>query len=131
MHGTSASLSINTQTTAKFFNTEGAIFCTMKSGEIYRAGRSFRLSGSSSEWRNDAMEVFSRSSREEDDQEALKWAALEKLPTYSNTPQGDTTEVDVRHLGLKERKCLIERLVKVPEKDHEKFLLKLKNRVDR
>jgi hypothetical protein len=103
----------------------------MESGEIYKAGRSFRLSGSSSAWRNDAMEVFSRTSREDDDQEALKWAALEKLPTYSSTPQGDTTEVDVRHLGLNERKCLMERLVKVPEKDHEKFLLKLKNRVDR
>ncbi|KAE7997399.1 hypothetical protein FH972_002039 [Carpinus fangiana] len=110
----------------------------MESDDIYNAGNSFRLGGSPSAWRNNAMEVFSRSSREEDDEEALKWAALQKLPTYNRlnrglltTPQGDATEVDVHHLGLKERKCLVERLVKVPEEDHEKFLLKLKDRVDR
>ncbi|GLT54286.1 hypothetical protein SLA2020_274970 [Shorea laevis] len=106
----------------------------MESGDIYKA------CNSSSVWRNNAMEVFSRpSSREEDDEEALKWAALEKLPTYHRlnkglltTPQGEATQVlDVNNLGLQERKSLMERLVKVPEEDHEKFLFKLKDRLDR
>ncbi|GLT77983.1 hypothetical protein SLA2020_495350 [Shorea laevis] len=106
----------------------------MESGDIYKA------CNSSSVWGNNAVDVFSRpSSREEDDEEALKWAALEKLPTYNRltkglltTPQGQATQVlDVNHLGLNERKSLMERLVKVPEEDNEKFLFKLKDRLDR
>ncbi|XP_030973216.1 pleiotropic drug resistance protein 1-like [Quercus lobata] len=89
-------------------------------------------------WRDTSMEVFSKSSREDDDEEALKWAALQKLPTYNRltkglltTQQGETSEIDVHHLGLKERRSLIERLVKVSEEDHEKFLYKLKDRLER
>ena len=89
-------------------------------------------------WRDTSMEVFSKSSREDDDEETLKWAALQKLPTYNRltkglltTQQGETSEIDVHHLGLKERRSLIERLVNVPEEDHEKFLYKLKDRLDR
>ncbi|KAK4590501.1 hypothetical protein RGQ29_020878 [Quercus rubra] len=89
-------------------------------------------------WRDTSTEVFSKSSREDDDEETLKWAALQKLPTYNRltkglltTQQGETSEIDVHHLGLKERRSLIERLVKVPEEDHEKFLYKLKDRLDR
>lgn len=106
-------------------------------GDIYRAGNSLR-SASSSLWRNNNNEVFSRSSREEDDEEALRWAALEKLPTYSRlrkgiltTSKGEPSEVDIHNLGLKERKDLLERLVKVAEEDNERFLLKLRNRIDR
>ncbi|MQK21777.1 hypothetical protein EI013_25750, partial [Escherichia coli] len=84
------------------------------------------------------MEVFSRSSREEDDEEALKWAALEKLPTYNRlrkglltTSHGAANEIYVTDLGFQERQKLLERLVKVAEEDNEKFLLKLKERVDR
>ncbi|KAL0010559.1 hypothetical protein SO802_005667 [Lithocarpus litseifolius] len=109
----------------------------MESGDIYKAGSSFRLS-SPSMWRDTTTEIFSKSSREDDDEEALKWAALQKLPTYNRltkglltTPQGETSEIDVHHLGLKERRSLVERLVKVPEEDHEKFLYKLKDRLDR
>ncbi|XP_058004743.1 pleiotropic drug resistance protein 1-like isoform X2 [Hevea brasiliensis] len=76
--------------------------------------------------------------REEDDEEALKWAALERLPTYSRlkkgiltTSEGGATEVNVQNLGPKERQYLLENLVKVAEEDNEKFLLKLKNRIDR
>lgn len=83
------------------------------------------------------METFSRSSREEDDEEALKWAAIERIPTYSRwrkglltTPQGEACEIDIHKLGFQERKNLMERLVKVAEADNEKFLLKLKNRLD-
>ncbi|CAN4097540.1 unnamed protein product [Withania somnifera] len=86
---------------------------------------------------NSTTDVFSRSSREEDDEEALKWAAIEKLPTYLRirrgilTEQGQTREVDVTDLGLVEKRNLLERLVKIAEEDNENFLLKLKQRIDR
>ncbi|KAK9281885.1 hypothetical protein L1049_004792 [Liquidambar formosana] len=109
----------------------------MENTDIYRVSSSFRID-SSSLWRNTGVEVFSRSSREEDDEEALKWAALEKLPTYNRLKkglwsgsQGAASEVDVDNLGYQERKNLLERLVKVAEEDNEKFLLKLKDRIDR
>ncbi|XP_010249929.1 PREDICTED: pleiotropic drug resistance protein 1-like [Nelumbo nucifera] len=96
------------------------------------------LRRNNSVWRSDAVEVFSRSSREEDDEEALKWAALEKLPTYDRIRKGiltgvgsQPTEVDIGNLGFQEKKNLIERLVRVAEEDNEKFLLKLKNRIER
>lgn len=82
--------------------------------------------------------MFSQSSREEDDEEALKWAALEKLPTFDRLrkgillgSQGASNEIDVRDLGFQERVKLIDRLVRVAEEDNEKFLLKFKNRIDR
>ncbi|KAJ7951847.1 Pleiotropic drug resistance ABC transporter [Quillaja saponaria] len=109
----------------------------MEGGDIYRASNSLRVS-SSANWRNNGVEVFSRSSREENDEEALKWAALEKLPTYNRlkkglltASQGPVNEVDVTDLGLQERKKLLERLVRVAEEDNERFLLKLKERIDR
>ena len=109
----------------------------MEGGDLYRAASSIRRNGSTM-WRNNATEVFSRSSREEDDEEALKWAALEKLPTYDRlrkgiltTSHGLANEIDVSDLGFKERKDLMERLVKVADDDNENFLRKLKNRIDR
>ncbi|GKV35777.1 hypothetical protein SLEP1_g43996 [Rubroshorea leprosula] len=107
----------------------------MDAGDLYKAGSSFRA-GSSSIWRDSGMEVFSRSSRDEDDEEALKWAALERLPTYTRlrkgiltTSHGGANEIEVEKLGWKERKILIERLMK--EEDNEQFLLKFKERMDR
>ncbi|XP_057772940.1 pleiotropic drug resistance protein 1-like [Salvia miltiorrhiza] len=92
----------------------------------------------SSAWRSSRLEMFSQSSRDEDDEEALKWAALEKLPTFDRLrkgilvgSQGASNEVDVADIGFQERAKLIDRLVKVVEEDNEKFLMKFKNRVDR
>ncbi|KAL5786120.1 hypothetical protein ACOSQ2_008512 [Xanthoceras sorbifolium] len=111
----------------------------METGDVLRAS-SARLS-SSNIWRNNPIEVFSRSSRgheEDDDEEALTWAAIEKLPTYLRIQRGILTEaegqareIDIRSLGWIERRNLIERLVKIAEEDNEKFLLKLKERIDR
>ncbi|XP_042482888.1 pleiotropic drug resistance protein 1-like [Macadamia integrifolia] len=88
-------------------------------------------------WNNSAVDVFSKSSIEEDDEEALKWAALEKLPTYNRLRkgvlaglEGETKEIDIKSLDLSDRKILLERLVKVAD-DNENFLLKLKDRLDR
>ena len=109
----------------------------MEIGDIYKAGKSLR-STSSSIWRNNNMEVFSRVSREEDDEEALKWAALEKLPTYSrlrkgvlSNSKGESSEVDIHNLGPKGRKILLERLIQGAEEDNERLLLKIRSRIDR
>ncbi|XP_010254256.1 PREDICTED: pleiotropic drug resistance protein 1-like [Nelumbo nucifera] len=107
----------------------------MESADLYKVSS---LRRNSSVWRNSAVEVFSRSSREEDDEEALKWAALEKLPTYNRLRKGiligagsELSEIDIGSLGIQEKKDLLDRLVRVAEEDNEKFLSKLKNRIDR
>ncbi|KAK7245300.1 hypothetical protein RIF29_40139 [Crotalaria pallida] len=102
-------------------------------------GGSFRI-GSSSMWRNSDAEIFSRSFHQdqEDDEEALKWAAIQKLPTFARlrkgllaTPDGKANEIDIHKLGVQEKRVLLERLVRIAEEDNEKFLLKLRNRIDR
>ena len=89
-----------------------------------------------------------RSGAESDDEEALRWAALEKLPTYDRVrrailppldgePPASASAaagkgvVDVHGLGPRERRALIERLVRVADEDNERFLLKLKDRLER
>lgn len=107
----------------------------MESGELRVA--SARI-GSSSIWRSSAVDVFSGSSRREDDEQELKWAAIEKLPTYLRMTrgiltesEGQHTEIDINKLCPLQRKNLVERLVKIAEQDNEKFLLKLRDRIDR
>lgn len=108
----------------------------MESGDVFRVS-SARIS-SSNIWRNSGRDIFSRSSVEEDDEEALKWAAIEKLPTNLRLERGILTEekgqpreIDIKNLGLVEKRDLLERLVKIADEDNEKFLLKLKDRIDR
>uniref|UniRef100_A0A7N1A5T7 ABC transporter domain-containing protein n=1 Tax=Kalanchoe fedtschenkoi TaxID=63787 RepID=A0A7N1A5T7_KALFE len=110
----------------------------MELSDRYELGSSLRAQ-SSRIWKSSGMEVFTRdSAREENDEEALKWAALEKLPTFNRLKKGlwtgshgEACEIDIDDLGFQERKNLIERLIKVAEEDNEKFLLKLKARLDR
>lgn len=45
--------------------------------------------------------------------------------------KGESKEIDVKYLGLVERKNLLDRLLKIAEEGNEKFLLKIKERVDR
>ncbi|KAJ0964795.1 hypothetical protein J5N97_025933 [Dioscorea zingiberensis] len=91
----------------------------------------------------------SGSRRYDDDEEELRWAALEKLPTYDRLRTGilkkvldvgdgdaggrsyELKEVDLRKMGVNERQEFIERVFKVPEEDNELFLKKLRNRIDR
>ncbi|KAL8113886.1 hypothetical protein AgCh_020971 [Apium graveolens] len=120
----------------------------MDGANIYRASHSVRRSSreskgsmraNSSAWRDQGMEVFSKSTRDEDDEEALKWASLEKLPTFDRLrkglllgSQGDgANEVDIDSIGVNQRKKLLERLVRIADEDNEKFLLKLRDRIDR
>ncbi|KAL6326644.1 hypothetical protein AAG906_009770 [Vitis piasezkii] len=76
-------------------------------------------------------------SRREDDEEELKWAAIERLPTFERLRKGMLKqvlddgkvvheEVDFTNLGMQERKHLIESILKVVEEDNEKFLLRLR-----
>jgi len=81
---------------------------------------------------------FSRrsgSTIDDHDEEALKWAALEKLPTFARLrttiihPHEDL--VDVTKLGVDDRQKFIDSIFKVTEEDNEKFLKKFRNRIDR
>ncbi|CAL5327821.1 unnamed protein product [Camellia sinensis] len=88
-----------------------------------------------------------RSSRAEEDEEALRWAALQKLPTYSRlrtsilksfVESGDNgdkvavhKEIDVRKLDMHDRQQLIDSLFRVAEEDNEKFLIKFRNRIQK
>ncbi|KAI4380937.1 hypothetical protein MLD38_007066 [Melastoma candidum] len=110
----------------------------MDGSELFRIS-SARVS-SSNIWRGGERDVFSRqsSAKEEDDEEALTWAALEKLPTYLRIRRGilaegdgQSREIDIQNLGIVERRNLLERLMKVAEEDNEKFLMKLKHRIER
>ncbi|CAI0473688.1 unnamed protein product [Linum tenue] len=111
----------------------------MDTGDLYSARNSLRRGGSTSMWRSNPSELFSASSREENDEEALKWAALEKLPTYDRLRKGilasaskkELSEIDIQNLGTEDRKILLDRLVKVADQDNENFLRKLKGRMDR
>ncbi|KAL8536980.1 hypothetical protein ACS0TY_012239 [Phlomoides rotata] len=118
----------------------------MDAGDIYKASSSLRASkrgsgslrvNSSNLWRNTGLEIFSRSARDEDDEEALKWAALEKLPTYDRLRKGllhgskGANEIDIGSLGYEDKRDLVERLVTNVDDDNEKFLLKHRKRIDR
>jgi ABC-type multidrug transport system fused ATPase/permease subunit len=106
------------------------------SGEGLMKIASLRRDGSI--WRRSDGDRFSRSSRDENDEEALQWAAIERLPTYNRvrrgilaSASGGLKEADVENLTMHEKQQLLERLVRVAEEDNERFLLKLKDRIDR
>ncbi|KAJ7568416.1 hypothetical protein O6H91_01G032000 [Diphasiastrum complanatum] len=81
------------------------------------------------------VSVFTRAStlqmREEDDEEALQWAALEKLPTYDRLRTAllkdavkggkGQVEVDITKLGYSERQKIVGNIFKVAEEDNERF----------
>ncbi|XP_002515969.2 ABC transporter G family member 29 [Ricinus communis] len=78
----------------------------------------------------------------DEDEEALKWAAIEKLPTYDRLrtsimqsfEENETVlhkEVDVRKLDVNDRQRFISTVFKVAEEDNEKFLKKFRQRIDR
>jgi len=89
-----------------------------------------------------------RTSQVDEDEEALKWAAIEKLPTYDRLrtsimqtfTEGDQPqpgnrqqhkEVDVTKLDMNERQQIIDKIFKVAEEDNEKYLRKFRNRIDK
>ncbi|KAF2323470.1 hypothetical protein GH714_035632 [Hevea brasiliensis] len=119
------------------------------SGRIMSGSISQRIMSGSISRRSWSMEgVFSRrhSRTVDEDEEALKWAAIEKLPTYErlrtsiiksiieNEHQQTEIvhrEVDVRKLDVNDRQNFISNVFKVAEEDNEKFLKKYRKRIDR
>ncbi|KAI4322384.1 hypothetical protein L6164_022086 [Bauhinia variegata] len=109
-----------------------------------------QLSGSSG-WRSMSVremwkeaDAFRRSSQRvvEDDEEELKWAAIERLPTYDRMRKGILKQVtgsgrvvhddvDVAKLGSQDKQLLMESILKVAEQDNERFLRRLRGRIDR
>ncbi|WRX27542.1 ABC-transporter, partial [Theobroma cacao] len=132
----------------------------MDGTENARTSRSSSIRSSLS-WTTRRMEdVFARASQlsgnstpAEEEEEVLRWAAIEKLPTYkrlrtsiiksfaeSGDPQGQghgnrhkfaPREVDVRKLEMDDRQKFINAVFKVAEEDNEKFLKRFRNRVDK
>ncbi|KAK4717280.1 hypothetical protein R3W88_015618 [Solanum pinnatisectum] len=87
-------------------------------------------------------DVFQRNGRENEDEDELKWAAIERLPTYDRLRKGIlkqtlddgkivNQEVDVTNLGLQDKKQLMESILRIVEEDNERFLLRLRDRTDR
>nr|QVT92281.1 ABC transporter [Salvia miltiorrhiza] len=116
-----------------------------------RSRRQQSRSSSRSNWI--VEEVFSGSAasrqsvRADEDEEALRWAALEKLPTYDRlrktvlksfmetSNQGKVKvvhkEIDVRKMDMNEKQEFIDRFFKVAEEDNEKFLTKFRDRIEK
>lgn len=111
--------------------------------------RSYSSHGSMRSWASTSLrevwqappDVFNRSGRQ-DDEEELRWAAIERLPTYDRLRRGMlrqvldngrvvTDEVDVTRLGVQDKKVLMENILKVVEDDNERFLRRLRDRTDR
>ncbi|KAK9141567.1 hypothetical protein Syun_010967 [Stephania yunnanensis] len=72
-----------------------------------------------------------------DDEEALRWAALQRLPTYKRVRRGffrnvggDVAEVSVGELQADEQKLLLNRLVSAVDDDVERFFDRMRHRFD-
>ncbi|XP_027349244.1 ABC transporter G family member 34-like [Abrus precatorius] len=100
--------------------------------------RSFRATWTTS---NDIFNVRSEHSHK-DNEEDLKWAAIERLPTMDRMRRGvlrlvlDNGKVvycpvDVTNLGLQDKRQLLESVLKFVENDNEKFIRKLRDRINR
>ncbi|RVX20020.1 Pleiotropic drug resistance protein 2 [Vitis vinifera] len=112
-----------------------------RSASMASSRRSWRSASIREVW--NAPDVFQRSGRQEaDDEEELKWAAIERLPTYDRMRKGMLkqvlsngrivqNEVDVSHLGAQDKRQLMESILKVVEDDNERFLTRLRDRTDR
>ncbi|KAK3028090.1 hypothetical protein RJ639_039381 [Escallonia herrerae] len=90
---------------------------------------------------NSAANLSARvpSFREDDggDEEALRWAALERLPTYSRVRRGifkniggDWKEIDVDKLEMEEQKVVLDRLVNFVDDDWKHFFGRMRRRFD-
>ncbi|KAL6970173.1 drug-responsive transcription factor pdr3 [Sarracenia purpurea var. burkii] len=77
------------------------------------------------------------STTEGNEEEELKWAAIERLPTFSRLRtslfdlEGKKVMTDVTKLSALERHLFIEKMIKNVEKDNLRFLQKLRDRIDR
>ena len=80
---------------------------------------------------------------EDDDEDfRLRWAAIQRLPTFERLRRGVVerilddgrsvlADVDVARLGARDRRLLVGAVLKLVEQDNEKFLRRLRDRIDR
>ncbi|WVY95691.1 hypothetical protein V8G54_027842 [Vigna mungo] len=117
----------------------------MSIGSLSR--RSWVSAGVSEVWgAGHGGDVFDRSTRvdhHDDDEEELKWAAIERLPTFERlrkslvkrvleeTGTFDYEEVDISNLGFQNRKKLLHAILTTVEQDNERFLRRMRERIDR
>jgi len=73
----------------------------------------------------------------EEEEEALKWAALRRSPTYIQARTsilkniaGDFSEINITQLGKDERNLVLDRLVVSVNDDPELFFQRLRQRFD-
>ncbi|XP_045828646.1 pleiotropic drug resistance protein 2-like [Trifolium pratense] len=117
--------------------------------EVLRSISSLRMNiGSSSSRRSwpstSGDHVFERNNKKEDvdDEEELKWAALERLPTFERLKKSivkqviesggfSYEEIDISKLGIHDKNKLMDGILRTVEEDNEKFLLKMKERIQR
>ncbi|OIT22805.1 pleiotropic drug resistance protein 2 [Nicotiana attenuata] len=100
--------------------------------EVFGGPRDVFMKNYSTRWREMA----------EEEEKELKWAAIDRLPTYDRLRKGMMkevmnngrvvhNEVDMTKLGNQEKKVLMESILKVVEDDNEQFLRRLRHRTDR
>lgn len=79
---------------------------------------------------------------DDDEDFRLRWAAIQRLPTFERLRQSVVerilddgravmADVDVTRLGARDRQRLVEAVLKLVEQDNEKFLRRLRDRIDR
>jgi hypothetical protein len=98
------------------------------------AGQSYGLFGGS----GNPLESASGNSTREEDETDLRWAALEKLPTYNRIRTsilqkhtGSVREVDVKHLSMADFNHLLQTLHKPTANDEQQLFAKMRKRLDR
>ncbi|KAM7256085.1 hypothetical protein ACFE04_011826 [Oxalis oulophora] len=72
-----------------------------------------------------------------EDEEALRWAALQRLPTYARVRRGifkdlvgEIKEIDVRELESQQHKLILQRLVNAVDDDPQRFFNRMRSRFD-
>ncbi|XP_010533198.1 PREDICTED: ABC transporter G family member 32 [Tarenaya hassleriana] len=89
---------------------------------------------------NATENVFSRSTSfkdETEDEEELRWAALQRLPTYARVRRGifrdligESKEVEIGDLEASQKRLLLDRLVNSVDHDPEQFFARVRKRFD-
>lgn len=84
------------------------------------------------------LEGQSMGSSREDDENALKWAALEKLPTYNRLrtsvfekDTGSIRHMDVKDMSTQDFNHLLQKLYRPTDAEDEQLLAKVRKRLDR
>lgn len=86
---------------------------------------------------NSSVNMFARTgeNRAEDDEETLRWAALQRSPTYIQARTsffrnvaGEVSLVDVRNLEIQEKGQVLDKLIDAVNEDTELFFNRIRKR---